>query len=67
MTEVLSWRQARWAEILSSYNFIIEHLEENMTLQTEHQDDLVMMQGTKGLLHDSWQLWVLPPHQQNAF
>jgi len=24
---VLSWRQARWADILSSYDFIIEHLE----------------------------------------
>jgi len=26
-SEVLSWRQARWAEILSSYDFVIQHLE----------------------------------------
>jgi hypothetical protein len=26
-SEVLSHRQARWAEILSSYDFVIEHLE----------------------------------------
>ena len=26
-SKVLSWRQARWAEILSSYDFTIEHLE----------------------------------------
>jgi hypothetical protein len=24
---VLSWRQARWAEILSTYGFVIQHLE----------------------------------------
>src|SRR6266576_1964050 len=27
MTKVLSWRQARWAEILSTYDFQIEHLD----------------------------------------
>jgi hypothetical protein len=27
MATVLSQRQARWAEILSSYDFVIEHLE----------------------------------------
>jgi len=26
-SKVLSWREARWAEILFSYNFIIDHLE----------------------------------------
>jgi len=26
-SKVLSRRQARWAEILSSYDFVIEHLE----------------------------------------
>jgi hypothetical protein len=26
-SEVLPWRQACWAEILSSYDFVIEHLE----------------------------------------
>jgi len=26
-SKALSWRQARWVEVLPSYNFIIEHLE----------------------------------------
>jgi len=28
-SQVQSWQQARWAEILSSYNFVIEHLQGN--------------------------------------
>jgi hypothetical protein len=32
---VLSWRQARWAEILSTYNFVIKHLKGNKNPQHE--------------------------------
>ena len=35
--------------------------KERRTMQTDHQDDLIMNKARKDLLHDPWQPWWLPP------
>jgi len=48
-SKVLSQRQARWAEILSSYDFVIEHLEGIQNRQMDPLDDLIMRLDMKNL------------------
>ena len=59
--KVLSRRQARWAGILSSYDFSFTTWKWNSTLRTDHQDDLIMKKPTKDLLRNYWQPWWSPP------
>jgi len=59
-SKVLTHRQARWAEILSSYDFVIEHLAGIQNRQMDPLDYLIMRLDMKNLPHGYWLLWQRP-------